>query len=291
MPSPLASVVIPAHNEERVIGRCLTALLADARPHEFEVVVVANGCTDDTTGVARGFPGVQVESLETASKHAALNRGDAVATAFPRIYLDADVELTTDAARRTAGVLRDGQALVAAPTPEFVLDGRPWPIRAFYRAWRRSRFLTHQVIGNGVYALSAQGRKRFGEFPPITGDDYFVLAQFGEHERSALATSTFRIHPPRDVRSLVRVRSRVYFGNAELDDHPDLAEDSPSGSARSALDLVLGCRSPTQLADAAVYLGVNGLAKLRARRQQRAGVNRPTWERDDSSRSRPDPVG
>ena len=49
------SVVIPAHDEEAVVGRCLAALLDGARPGELDVVVVCNGCTDATADIARGF--------------------------------------------------------------------------------------------------------------------------------------------------------------------------------------------------------------------------------------------
>ena len=42
------SVVIPAHNEETVIGRCLAALFAGAGEGELDVVVVCNGCRDGT---------------------------------------------------------------------------------------------------------------------------------------------------------------------------------------------------------------------------------------------------
>ena len=48
----MTSVVIAAHNEEALLGRCLDALLSDAEPGEFEVVVVPNGCTDSTARVA-----------------------------------------------------------------------------------------------------------------------------------------------------------------------------------------------------------------------------------------------
>ena len=48
----MASVVIAAHNEEAVIGRTLDALLASAAGHSLEVVVSANGCTDQTVAVA-----------------------------------------------------------------------------------------------------------------------------------------------------------------------------------------------------------------------------------------------
>src|SRR5262245_58336894 len=49
----MASVVIPAHNEARVIERGLSSLLEGARPGELEIVVVCNGCTDDTAARAR----------------------------------------------------------------------------------------------------------------------------------------------------------------------------------------------------------------------------------------------
>ena len=48
----MTSIVIAAYNEAAVIGRCLDALLAGAAPGEFDVTVVANGCTDDTAEVA-----------------------------------------------------------------------------------------------------------------------------------------------------------------------------------------------------------------------------------------------
>src|SRR5438105_4681173 len=47
------SVVVPAHDEAAVIGRCLRALTEGSDPGEVEVVVVCNGCRDDTAASAR----------------------------------------------------------------------------------------------------------------------------------------------------------------------------------------------------------------------------------------------
>src|SRR5262249_52397281 len=47
-------VLIPAHNEERVIAKGLTAIEADRRPQD-RVLVVADRCTDATAEIARSF--------------------------------------------------------------------------------------------------------------------------------------------------------------------------------------------------------------------------------------------
>ena len=120
----IISVVIPAHNEQSVLSRCLEALLADAEPGEFEVVVVCNGCTDETATVARGFgDSVQVCGIPVASKIAALNEGDARVSGFPRFYLDADIVLGTRELRTVADALDDQPLMVAAPRPVVDLNG------------------------------------------------------------------------------------------------------------------------------------------------------------------------
>src|SRR4051812_19711802 len=47
-------VLIPAHNEERVIGRGLESIRADARAGDV-ILVVADRCTDKTAAIARRF--------------------------------------------------------------------------------------------------------------------------------------------------------------------------------------------------------------------------------------------
>ncbi len=43
--APVASIVIPAHNEERVIGRLLRSLTTGVPSGHSDIVVVCNGCT------------------------------------------------------------------------------------------------------------------------------------------------------------------------------------------------------------------------------------------------------
>jgi hypothetical protein len=56
-------IIIPAHNEERVIQRCLEAVESDRRSRDL-VMVVADRCTDATAQIARSFSASVVERSE-----------------------------------------------------------------------------------------------------------------------------------------------------------------------------------------------------------------------------------
>ncbi len=56
---PEVSVIVPARNEERSLGRCLESLLAQ-QGLEFEVLVVDDDSSDRTRDIAESFAGVKV---------------------------------------------------------------------------------------------------------------------------------------------------------------------------------------------------------------------------------------
>lgn len=280
----MISVIIPAHNESAVIGRSLGALLEGARAGEMEVIVVCNGCGDDTAERARrAGEGVRVIETPVASKTHALNLGDAAASGFPRFYADADVLLTADAVRCIARRLEEGPALAAAPSIRLNLDGASWAVRAFYDV--DSRLPSHRegIGGSGVYALTAAGRARFQRFPAITADDAFVRRQFTPAERVTVAEASSLVSPPRTLWGLVKIKSRSHLGNYEMAaGYPELSKNTGEGNGRALLRLAL---RPGMWPRLAVYALVKSLARLRAYRKHRAGVRGP-WERDDTSRGR-----
>jgi len=269
------SVVIPAHQEERVVGRCLDAFWPELA-EEAEVVVVANGCTDGTADVARAR-GVRVVELAEGSKRRALDAGDDAVTAFPRIYLDADVVVDAPALRAVADALSGPQARAAAPRVDFVVDGRPWAVRAFYAAYARIPYTTRGLVGLGMYGLSESGRARFGAFPAVTSDDLFVQRAFSEGERVVVDEHCFRVETPRSLAGLLAVRTRTAQGNTELAADGEAAHAVSTGETLRSL--LRDARSrPSTLPSTAVYVGVVLAARLRARRVPRE------WYRDESTR-------
>ena len=88
----MISIVIPAYNESVSIAKCLHSVFSQTLDEPMEVVVVCNGCTDNTAEIARAFrPEVTVIETTVGSKVVALNLGDEAVTSFPRIYLDGDM--------------------------------------------------------------------------------------------------------------------------------------------------------------------------------------------------------
>jgi peptidoglycan-N-acetylglucosamine deacetylase len=95
---PFVSVVVPAHNEERVIIRTLDSLLASDYPN-FEIVVVDDGSSDATYDrVVEKFsnePRVTIYTKANGGKAAALNFGWQKASGDVIIALDADTLFTS----------------------------------------------------------------------------------------------------------------------------------------------------------------------------------------------------
>jgi glycosyltransferase involved in cell wall biosynthesis len=281
--SVLASVVIPAHNESRVIERGLESILRNSEPGQLEIVVVCNGCSDDTAERARRFgPRVKVVETSVPSKIRALNLGDQHVTAFPRFYIDADVQISADAIRDVAGLLGDDSPIVvASPRAIVAYQDRPFLVRAFYRVWTRLPYFTENMIGSGVYALSRKGRARFDQFPNITADDEFARLIATPGERKASPESTFTIYPPRTARSLLAIATRLRSGVDEFrDKFPELSANNNTNSKRT---LQIIATTPSMWPDAPIYLGIMLLAKLNARNRHRRVATR-VWERDDTSR-------
>ncbi|WP_203795492.1 glycosyltransferase [Actinoplanes couchii] len=93
MARPRISVVIPAYNEESMIGPCLNAVLGQSRPAD-KIIVVDNNSTDRTAEILREFRGTVIVLDETRQgvQHAR-NRGLNAATGDVIVRIDADTRL------------------------------------------------------------------------------------------------------------------------------------------------------------------------------------------------------
>ena len=154
-PRPTWSLAVFAHNEARRIRQALESAVAAASGYPLEIVVLANGCTDDTVGRVRAcaatIPDLTIVEIPIADKANAwtvamhdLRDGLDSSLVDVQFFMDGDVRLLPDALPRLAS------AFAAAPTAKAV-GGMPATGRD-RDAWR-DRMTRHGSIAGNLYAL------------------------------------------------------------------------------------------------------------------------------------------
>jgi len=118
------SVVIPAYNEVKYIGRALSALEQQSFK-DFEVIVKDGLSRDETVNVARKFT-KKVFSKRDSSAADARNQGASYARGDVLVFMDADTLLLPDTLARFSSLL-DNQKIVGAscrkvPLSSSILD-------------------------------------------------------------------------------------------------------------------------------------------------------------------------
>jgi glycosyltransferase involved in cell wall biosynthesis len=262
------SVIIPAHDEEAWIDRCLTALVTqDAATPPVEIIVVANACRDGTVARAEAYAprfaardwALTVLDLAEGGKLKALNSGDRAAQGRSRLYLDADIACDP-------GMLAEIARALAVDAPRYatgtlaVAPARSWITRAYASVWTRLPFVKGGAVGAGLFAVNPAGRARWGDFPAIISDDTFVRLNFAPEERIEVPA---RYYWPmvEGFGNLVRVRRRQDAGVAELHRlYPNLVGNEAKAPLTPAAMLAIALQVPLGFL---AYLAVHVAVRLR----------------------------
>jgi glycosyltransferase involved in cell wall biosynthesis len=276
--NPAVSIVIPAHDEEAVIAGNLRRLLDGSEPGEFDVVVVANACRDETAKAAAGVEGVRVLETPTGGKPHALRLGDEAAATYPRLYLDADVRLDADSVRALAAACSEPGVLACAPALELDLTGAG-PVMTRVHRVHDALIAPHRALaGVGCYVLTEAGHARVFPMPDVISDDGFVHASFTPEERRVVPAAHTVVRPARTVRTYLNRRVRVRRGNRQLAELGRVSEES-----RLTLGSLTGLvrRRRVGVVDSGCYLAVLVLDRALTRlRNNRADA----WGSDASTR-------
>lgn len=289
MAEPDFSVIIPAHDEAAVIGRCLSSLLEDAPPGAMEIVVVCNGCSDNTAEVARKIaPDAKIVEIGQGSKPLALNTGKAMARSDTLLFVDADIVVNYHSLAACADELRSGRAMVAAPLMQIEKQACSRLVRDYYHVWEGQPYVQDGMVGSGVFGLSGRAMEIVGEFPPIIADDEFIRTRFPSAQRKCVRADAngrpvfFRMYPPRDLGSLIRIESRQRAGMAEL--HALYPSEGTAEQMTSFGSLVRTWRKGNSALQLANYVAIKIAGRMRFRWSHLRG-RQGIWLRDNSSRS------
>lgn len=247
MTTPLAlSVIVPSHNRVASVLRLLGALRAQANPVDgvaadrFEVVVVADGCSDDTVSVLRqaiasnAFPFALrvVEQSPAQGAGIARNAGAAQARGDTLVFVDDDIEpfatmLSTHEQLHADATSRgDALVLVGAPIPLRASDPSLHHIAAW--GWWEQQFeqmsapghrFTYDEVFTGILSMPASLFQAVGGFDATLGDCHedseLGLRLFRAGARGAFSRAAGGMH--HEVRNLVRLLPRKWAeGRADV---------------------------------------------------------------------------
>jgi hypothetical protein len=251
----------------------LRRLYADGELAATSVVIVCNGCTDDTAGRARGTLATlehraTVIDRREPGKAPAIRAAEITLPPGPRLILDADAGCDGATARALLSAVDSHQSeprsSVAVPRRVIVTDAVRNPlVRAYYRVWQELPWVQAMPSGRAAYALAWELRAPQGRFPDVVADDQWATALVSRAE-VAVVEATVDVYPVPTLRELLAVRTRVYRGNRD-----SVRSRNPGrGSQRPALLQV--ARRPGNWLGLATFVVVDRMAHRRARRGEGA---------------------
>ncbi len=114
------SIIIPAHNEEKYIGKCLDSIVKASETYkdQTEVIVVLNRCTDKTEEIAKSYNCITlINNDKNLSK--IRNAGAQIASGEIIITIDADTQMTESMLSNVDKHLASGKYIGGGVTGKF----------------------------------------------------------------------------------------------------------------------------------------------------------------------------
>jgi cellulose synthase/poly-beta-1,6-N-acetylglucosamine synthase-like glycosyltransferase len=264
-PAKRFAVLVPAHDEELVIGQTVRSLLGVDYPRElFEVFVVADNCTDATADHARAAGATVLERFDDELR----GKPHAVAWALERILadrafdavvqIDADNVVSANLLRAFNSRLLRGETVIQA-----YLDAKnpddtwiTWMYAMLY--WVMSRFvqLAHyqaglpcQLGGTG-YCIDAEVLRRYGwDVTSLTDDlEYTMRMVLNGIHPTWIHDAVVYDEKPLTMKASLRQRLRWAQGHWDVASRYTwpLVKTAVARRSLGAFDAVLYCLAPTR---------------------------------------------
>lgn len=183
----MVSVIIPAHNEEKTIARCVMSVVTSDYPaHRLQIIVVDDGSTDSTVCIVRDLKKInKVKNLvivrqKNRGKGHALNNGiKKYATGNLIMCLDADSYIAKDAISHAVKYFKDRKVAALAANIKIIDDGtilnliqKVEYILCFQMKRAQTSFNVEYVVGGigGVYRKSVIEKIGYGDTNTLTED-------------------------------------------------------------------------------------------------------------------------
>lgn len=213
-------VIIPAYNEENVILKTLKPYEELASPN-LKVVVVCNGCTDNTYAEAcKAGGGVEVYNREVGSKVLAINFAIASLekdVAFDVFVQDADVIIDKDSILSLISYSSSvSEFSFASIKPNLELQSASYFVHCYYKFLTQTPAYKKGMVSSGCYLVSSKKIYEIFPFPEVIADDGYVKAKLGPKNIQLIPDAIASVKVPKDIWSLIKIKTRSKLGNVQL---------------------------------------------------------------------------
>jgi glycosyltransferase involved in cell wall biosynthesis len=139
----IASIIIPSHNRCVSLKRMLQSLEQQSYPQQnFEVIVVADGCTDNTVDMVRHYTApfhLLLCELQGIGAASARNKGATVAKGSYLVFVDDDMELSTGFINEHIAIHKSDNKVVIGYSP-LKLESKASLQRMTLHEWWEEKF-------------------------------------------------------------------------------------------------------------------------------------------------------
>lgn len=228
MAYPYVSIIIPVFNDPEGIQTTMNSILSETKIPNYEIIIVDNNSSDNTSSIARDFTDnwenvLLVFEKETQSSYAARNTGLNYASGDTIIFFDADQRVSTGWLKNLINHMKDTGSEYLSPEIELGTLDDPGVIAKYniISGFPINEFMeNHQYAPTSCLCVTRDLIENVGEFDDrlISGGDL----EFGNRVAEAgyelaYAPSVTVIHPPRrTARALIRRNFRIGRGHCQL---------------------------------------------------------------------------
>ncbi|MBN1693695.1 MAG: glycosyltransferase [Dehalococcoidales bacterium] len=223
--APPLTVLIPAYNEEKVIGRTIESILEASYPDK-EIIVIDDGSKDHTYQIVLGYShrGVKVVHRPNGGKATALNHGLLFSRGEIIVIVDADSQITKNTLVELVKPFRDPSVAAVAGNIKvlnrrnFLTNCQALEYIASINIYRRALdvFGSVTVVPGALGAYRREVMQGGGSYDPDTLVEDFDVTIKALKSGQVVQASTSAIsytEAPLGIKDFIKQRLRWYRGN------------------------------------------------------------------------------
>jgi cellulose synthase/poly-beta-1,6-N-acetylglucosamine synthase-like glycosyltransferase len=228
--SELVSIIVPAYNEEKTIGKCLESILNQEYKGEIEVIVVNDGSTDRTAEIVSQYPVRFIDLKVNGGKANALNKAIENAKGDILIFTDSDSYMSANAVNSLVSCLNtNGGAQIAAGN---VLIHDNHGKKRIMKHFQMIEYLVEQEITRYLQGLSGSilvcpgpltavrrsvcNIVRFSDETIVEDADFTIKALKNSMKIIRDPDAQVYTHAPETLRAWYNQRKRWWYGNLQV---------------------------------------------------------------------------